>query len=247
MGKEGGKVLPELAGQSDDALWTLVQKTGGPKIETAFGATLKETKRGLGKAIRFNVPALGPERMTLEQAWEGYKVAAPEAKSAIRGQIVAAIRAINPKAAGAFEEGLTRRAAGYAYLGALRRALDPSGKVDPRKLQQYLNLHAKQLQTFAGRLWPELEAALLGPGRRAPVELAAKPAVTRLFGRAIQAPPTIQKVAEAVAPVTGHPLMRSLVDTAMATTPLGILSLLALTEAPGAIRGMLPWATQAAK
>jgi len=226
VGKAAGQVIPEIQAETDKELWGAAQKWGTGKIEGAFNTAVDAIKKRLGHAIRFDVPSIGKDRVTLEQAVRAYRDAPPEAKAGLRDEIMGALGRVDQMAPKLFEEALQARAAAYTYVGTLQKSLDPSGKFDPRRLMAYVNKEYRNLQTYAGKYWPKLEEALLGLGKQAPQEIPPKPTAARVFGKTVEGmmPASWSKVAESAAPALTSPATRATTAAVTGQPPLSAVS-----------------------
>lgn len=172
VGKRIGDVLPELAVDTDKQLWGAAQQWGREMVDKAFRPTVDELKARLPRAM-LNVPTLSGKPVSVGGAIEGLLEADRATRGAIRREVIAALESTQKGAGALLDDALKARAAGYTYLTALKKSMDPSGNLDPRKLAAYVNKNYETLQRYAGKYWPQVEAALLGPGKSAPVELPA--------------------------------------------------------------------------
>lgn len=225
VGKAGGAIFPELEAEADKDLWGAAQQWGKKQVERVFKPAINEIEAKLGGARALTIPSLSDKPVSMSKAVDAMFAAEKDARRALRGEIESALAKVNPQLAQDFVAAMEARGASYAYLGALKKGLDPSGKLDPAKLAKYVNANYDKLQNFAGRYWPKIEEALLGAGKSAPVEIAAKPEPTKILGHTLQAPMWAAQGAQKVGEAASSPAVRAMLDAALGTPPFGAVAL----------------------
>lgn len=173
IGKDIGKVLPELETAGDVELFGAAKEWGAKHIEKVLQPSLREIEKRLTLTTptgtvhaKLSVPSLDAKgTVSIKTALDGFFDADGKTKGAIRREIVGELDRLDPqKVAGQiFDGALKARAAGYAYLSAIKRATNRDGLVDPEKLRAVVNRDGDKLARFAGDYWPLVRRALLGP------------------------------------------------------------------------------------
>lgn len=240
VGKAGGAIFPELDAENDKGLWGAAQQWGKKQVERVFQPAVNEIEAKLGGARTLMLPSVGDKPVSLRTAVKAMFDAEKDTRRLIRGELETALGRVNPTLAQDFAAAMEARGASYAYLGAIKKGFDQSGKYDPARVAKYVNANAEKLQNFSGRYWPKIEEALLGAGKQAPVEIPAKPAATKILGHTLEAPPWAQRLGGRVAEATDSTALRAMIDAALGTPPFGAVAIGAAASAPRAVLRHVP-------
>jgi len=235
VGREVKQILPQIDAETDAALFGLARKDTTAKLGQVMKPTLDTIKERLGPVVRFDVPALGTTRVTLEEAIDGMWQAGKDTRPQIRAEIIAKLNQLDPQGAAGqlFDEALQQRAAARTYLGIVDKALDKNNRYDPRKAAEYVNKNYAKLQRFAGKSWPQIESALLG-GRKAGEALpdvpglptAVLPRASRYLGHEV--PLGWSRRARAVQDATREPGTQAALDAFLGTPPYSAVAVNAM-------------------
>lgn len=216
IGRDVAWLLPELETFQAKELWGMAKEWGPAQIRRAFSSALVPIEERLDRAItayrtastagppKLNVPTLSKQPIGLETAVEGLIEAGKETRGAVRNEILASLKVLDPsgKAGDLFTQAMKVRAAGYTYVNTIAKGLDKSGNLDPEKLAAFINKNADKLARYAGDYWPKLEAILLRGGK-APVEVGKSATAGPAPSALAKGARTAQKALEAPGTRTG--------------------------------------------